>query len=96
MNIFNKYQMKSSKSNGHNVSGKDHSNKMCAKCELKGHTSGSCYINLKRGNKCKSQTMYITNSYIKCTKCHLDGHSSERCHINLKKRRPLNKEKNSN
>ena len=62
------------------VAGKDTSHIMCTKCELKGHGAKACHINLKRRNKCKSQTMY------KCTTCDLDGHSSEKCYINLKRR----------
>ena len=60
---------------------------MCTRCELKGHTTEACHINLKRRYTRKNQTVYMTDSYIKCIKCDLDGHSAERCYINLRRRR---------
>ena len=103
MNTTNKYKMDSLENNkliyyNHEeycVSGKDTSHTRCTKCELKGHAAKACRINLKRSNKCKSQTVHNTDPCIniKCTKCDLDGHSAEKCYINLRRRKPQNTEK---
>ena len=87
MNTYNHYQMKSLENNGQI---------MCTKCELKGHNAEACHINLKRQKIRKSQTVYITETYMKCTKCNLVGHGAERCYINLRKHRAFNTEKINN
>jgi len=81
MNAYNNYKIESLENNKQII---------CTKCELKGHTVETCYIDLNRRKVWKTQTVYITNSYIKCTKCDLSRHSAERCYINLRRQKALN------